>query len=389
MTRNRSGALPAVLWPLLFGNYVIGSGVMVAAGTLNEISADLSVSVASAGQLISVGALVMCVGAPTLAFFVSGWDRRRLLSLSLVWYGLLLCLSAAMPNYAALLPVRALALVAPAIFTPQATACIGLLVGPEQRGRAISFVFLGWALASVLGMPMAALLGGLFGWRVAFASVGVLAWVSAAWVWWTMPDGVRPLAMSGQAWRLTLQSPALMLTVGITLCSSAGQFTLMAYLAPYFKQVLDASPQELSLSFLWFGVFALAGNLLMSRFIDSVGSARGVLMSQAAMALAFALWPLGQSWPMALAVMVPWALGCFAANSAQQARLVGIAPSLASGSVALNSAAMYAGQAIGAAIGGAMVAADQMERLHAAGLAGLLLSIGCSVWAARQRPPPA
>ena len=84
---------------------------------------------------------------------------------------------------------------------------------------------------------------------------------------------------------------------------------------------------------------------------------------------------------------VPWALGCFAANSAQQARLVGIAPSLASGSVALNSAAMYAGQAIGAAIGGAMVAVGQIERLHAAGLIGLLLSIGCSIWASRQRPP--
>ena len=379
--------MPSVLWPLLFGNYVIGSGVMVVAGTLNEISADLSVSVATAGQLISVGALVMCIGAPTLAFFVSGWDRRRLLSLSLAWFALLLGLGALMPSYAALLPVRALALIAPAIFTPQATACIGLLVPPDQRGRAISFVFLGWALASVLGMPMSALIGGLFGWRVAFATVGVLSLIGAAWLWVVMPDGVRPAAMSGGAWRRTLQSPALILTVGVTLCSSAGQFTLMAYLAPYFKQVLNASPEDLSLSFLWFGVFALVGNLLMSRFIESVGSARGVLISQGAMALAFVLWPLGQSWPLALAVLAPWALGCFAANSAQQARLVGIAPSLASGSVALNSAAMYAGQAIGAAVGGAMVAAGQLDRLHAAGLVGLLLSIGCSIWASRQRPP--
>ncbi|NBQ89088.1 MAG: MFS transporter, partial [Betaproteobacteria bacterium] len=219
------------------------------------------------------------------------------------------------------------------------------------------------------------------------ATVGVLAGLSAAWVWLAMPDGVRPAAMSGDAWRRTLQSPALILTVGVTLCSSAGQFTLMAYLAPYFKQVLDASPKDLSLAFLWFGVFALVGNLLMSRFIESVGSARGVLISQGVMALAFALWPLGQSWPLALAVLAPWALGCFAANSAQQARLVGIAPSLASGSVALNSAAMYAGQAIGAAIGGAMVAVGQIDQLHAAGLVGLLLSIGCSMWASRQRPP--
>lgn len=379
--------MPAVLWPLLFGNYVIGSGVMAVAGTLNEISADLSVSIATAGQLISTGALLMCIGAPALAFFVSGWDRRRLLSLSMLWYAALHVACAVMPSYGALLPVRVITLISPAIFTPQATACIGLLVPPEQRGRAISFVFLGWAFASVLGMPMCALLGGLFGWRTAFFAIGALSLLSAWWIWVTMPDGVKPAAMSRDAWRRTLQSPALTLTVGVTLLSSAGQFTLMAYLAPYFRQVLQISPQSLSLTFLWFGAFAFIGNLLMSRFIDRIGAARGVLVSQAMMALAFALWSLGQTWGLALAIMVPWALGCFAANSAQQARLVGIAPALASGSVALNSSAMYAGQAVGAAVGGAMVEAGHMEALHVAGLVGLLLAMGCSIRATRHPAP--
>ena len=85
----RSDALPAVLWPMLFGNFVIGTGVMTVPGTLNEISTDLGVSVASAGQLISAGAVLMCVGAPMCAALVAGWDRRRLLALSMVWYALL------------------------------------------------------------------------------------------------------------------------------------------------------------------------------------------------------------------------------------------------------------------------------------------------------------
>ncbi|MFL6664918.1 MAG: MFS transporter, partial [Rhizobacter sp.] len=68
-----------VRWSLLFGNFVIGCGVMVVVGTLNEISSGLAVSVATAGQLISAGALLMCVGAPLFAAFVAGWDRRRLL----------------------------------------------------------------------------------------------------------------------------------------------------------------------------------------------------------------------------------------------------------------------------------------------------------------------
>src|SRR3954468_24897043 len=84
-----SERLPAVLWPLLFGNFVIGSGVMVVPGALNDISASLQISVATAGQLITAGALLMCLGAPLLAAVVAGWDRRRLLALSMVWYGVL------------------------------------------------------------------------------------------------------------------------------------------------------------------------------------------------------------------------------------------------------------------------------------------------------------
>ncbi len=98
----------------------------------------------------------MCLGAPLLAAVVAGWDRRRLLALVMVWYALLHLACAAAPGFAALLPLRALAVISPAIFTPQAAACVGLLVPAHERGRAITFVFLGWSLASVLGMPMGA-----------------------------------------------------------------------------------------------------------------------------------------------------------------------------------------------------------------------------------------
>src|SRR6185295_10073306 len=103
--------LPAVVWPLLFGNFVIGTGVMVVPGTLNEISSSLEVSIASAGQLISAGALLMCIGAPLFAAVVAGWDRRRLLALSMIWYGLLHLACVAAPNYAVLLPLRVITMI--------------------------------------------------------------------------------------------------------------------------------------------------------------------------------------------------------------------------------------------------------------------------------------
>jgi predicted MFS family arabinose efflux permease len=379
----RRAALPAVLWSLLFGNFMIGTGVMVVPGTLNEISFSLGVPVATAGQLISAGALLMCLGAPLMAALVAGWDRRRLLALSMVWYGAMHLACTLAPTFAALLPLRVITMIAPAIFTPQAAACVGLLVPPEDRGRAITFIFVGWSVASVLGMPIGAYVGGTLGWRSAFALIGLLSLASAFWVWRAMPDEVKPPALSAAAWRETLRSPALMLCILVTVLYSAGQFVLFSYFAPYYKQVLGTTPAQLGLLLMWFGAFGFIGNMLMSRYIDRLGASRAVMIGIVCMAFTFLVWPLGTSLVLAAVVAIPWALGCFSSNSAQQARLVAIAAPLAAASIALNTSAMYAGQAIGAASGGWMIAQHGMGILHWAGLGGLLAAMAVSAWATR------
>jgi predicted MFS family arabinose efflux permease len=245
-------------------------------------------------------------------------------------------------------------------------------------------VFLGWSVASVIGVPMGAWIGGTLGWRAAFGVVALLSLISAAWVWRSLPDGIRPPAFSRAAWAQTLQSRALMSCVAVTLLYSAGQFVLFSYFAPYFKLHLAVSPLELSLLFACFGACGLIGNVVMSRHIDRIGASRAVMWAVACMALSLLLWPLANSLALAALICVPWGLGCFASNSAQQARLVGIAPTLASGSIALNSAAMYAGQAVGAGSGGWLIAHGNMYDLHWFGLLGLLAAMGMSAWASRQ-----
>ena len=87
------------MWALLFGNFVIGTGVMLVPGSLNDLSSSLHVSITSAGQLITAGAVLMCVGAPVFAAMVGGWDRRKLLAGSMLWYGALHALCALAPDY--------------------------------------------------------------------------------------------------------------------------------------------------------------------------------------------------------------------------------------------------------------------------------------------------
>lgn len=371
-------------WALLAGNFAIGCGVMVVAGCLNDLVRALGVSVPVGGQLITVAAAAMSFGAPLLAAVVAGWDRRRLLALTLLWFGAGHALSALMPSYGALLPVRALTVLGAAVFTPQAAAAIGVMVPAAQRGRAITFVFLGWSLSSVIGMPLHSFVGEAFGWRWAFALVALFSFAASIAVWRALPDGVRPAALSLASWRAILTHPLLMGIVLVTALSAAGQFTVFAYFAPYYRQVLGASPAEVSLLFLWFGAFGLIGNLLVSQRIDRLGPARAVLITLVAMALSLAAWPLAGSVATMALVLVPWALACFASNSAQQARAGLANPAFAPAMIALNTSAIYLGQAAGAASGGALVAGTGYRALSAVGLAWVIAAIVCSAWVAHR-----
>jgi predicted MFS family arabinose efflux permease len=371
-------------WALLLGNFAIGCGVMVAAGSLNDLTRSLAVSVAVGGQLIAVAAVMMCFGAPLLAALIGGWDRRRLLTLALLWFGAGHLLSALMPSYAALLPVRALTVLGAAVFTPQAAAAMGVMAPPEQRGTAITFVFLGWSVSSVVGMPLHAYIGEAFGWRWAFALVALFSLAGAAWVWRAMPDGVQPPALSLASWRRIFTNPVLVGLVAVTALSGAGQFTVFSYFAPYYRQVLQASPAEVSFLFLWFGAFGLAGNLLLTRLIDRVGAARAVAFTLALMALSLLAWPLAAGVAGMALVIVPWALGCFSSNSAQQARAGMADPALAPAMMALNTSAIYLGQAAGAAGGGALVAASGYAALHWIGFGWMVLAIVLSAWVAKR-----
>jgi predicted MFS family arabinose efflux permease len=140
-----------------------------------------------------------------------------------------------------------------------------------------------WSLYWVC--PFGALVGGTLGWRSAFAAVGFLRLLSAAWVWRALPNGVKLTTLSMATWKAALQSPALMLCIAVTELYSAGQFVLFSYLAPYFKASIHITPVQLSLLFMWFGAFGFIGNVLMARRIDRIGASRAVMLGIARMAV--------------------------------------------------------------------------------------------------------
>lgn len=374
----------AALWALGFGNFAIGTGVLIVAGALNEIAFGLEVSVPVAGQLITAAGAVLCISAPLAAAFTSRFDRRALLTLSLGWYALGLALSALVSDFWLLMLVRVVTVIPAAIFTPQAAAVAALLVPPERRAGAITSVFIGWSLAAVAGLPLGTWIAGEWGWRATFAIAGVLAGVAAVTVAATVPQGLRVEPLTRAAWQQVARHPVLTLVLLVTAVSASGQFTFNAYIAPYLTWALGSTAGERALLFGLNGVAGVIGNAYIARRIDHIGAARVVGITLAAIAGGAVLLLFIRAAPalaMALVVVsfVVWGFGTFGSNSAQQARLAHVEPSLASASIALNTSGIYVGQAIGGALGGVLVAKVGVGVLPLATATLLFVAIALSI----------
>ncbi|TMS56952.1 MFS transporter [Imbroritus primus] len=357
--------MPSRLVILCLGNFVIGTGAMIVTGMLNEIAATFQIPATTAGQLITVFAFSVCLGAPLFGTLGSRIDRRLLLSGALAVYAVMHVLAALAPSFGTLMAARLFTAFGAAIYTPQAAATLSLLVPPLQRGRAISFVFLGWSIASVLGMPIGTWIATTLGWRVSMAVVATGAALAAWGVWRQLPRGLFVEPVGTQAWGAVLRHKPIMLVVATTAIQAAGLFTMFTYIAPMMRDVYGVTGGMLSLMFFGFGLCGVIGNALAANFMDRITPARVVRIALLCSLTALILWPLGEWSRIAMvALFMLWGLGGFATNSAQQARLITISPAAAPISVSLNSSCIYLGQALGAVSGAGIFAAAGPGALH-------------------------
>jgi predicted MFS family arabinose efflux permease len=369
----------ALVLAFLFGNFVIGTGVMLVPGVLVVLANEFGTSVPHTALLVTVAAAGICIGSPVLATLTSRIDRRTLLAGSLALYALGHALCALAPNLTVLIMVRSITLLGAAVFTPQAAATLGLVIAPERRAAAITAIFLGWSVASVVGSPASAWLGAHIGWRWTFAAFAVVCVMGVLWVMRVVPRGLHGSSLSRETWLRVLKHPALTAILLVTATSASGQFVTFAYIAPFVATLIDPSPTTLTLTLVLFGAASIAGNLWATRRIALRGASSNVMISLLSMCAGMATLAVFGDWMGAIVVgMLAWGAGIFANNSSQQARLVMASPELSGASVALNTSMIYLGQAFGTTLGGAVIAQAGYRWLPACGAAVLILALWLS-----------
>lgn len=375
---------PFTLWALLPGNFLIGTGVLLPAGLLNDMAMDFDITAATAGMLSLVGGLVVGIGAPLFATLTSHFDRRLLLTMALLLYGFGHLAAVFAPSFELQLWLRGVTIIGAAIFTPQAAATASLLVPAEKRAAVIAFIFIGWSAASVVGIPLGGYLSSVFGWRLVYGIMAVLSFAGALSVWLTLRPGlfVQPLGLA--AWGKALGSPVLLMVFLVTLLSMSGQFTMFAYIAPILRDAFGATPLMISMAFLIVGIAGVAGNWIASRVVGKYGADQIIAAGLASLCIGYIGFALAYgNFALAMVASVFWGLGSFSSNSLQQSRLAGLAPQIASATIALNTSFVYLGQSTGAFAGGRLMAANAMASLPWLSFAFLLAAIMASMLASR------
>lgn len=353
-----SGRLPLALYALTAGAFGIGTTEFVIMGLLQQVAADLGVGIAAAGLLISGYALGVFVGAPLLTLASGRMPRKAVLVTLMVVFTLGNLACALAPDYASLMAARVVTSLAHGTFFGIGAVVATSLVGPERKATAISVMFTGLTVATLLGVPAGAWVGVEFGWRATFWAVAAIGVVATAVIAWLVPATGRDAAPPSAREELrVLGRPQVRLGLLMTVLGYAGVFAVFTYIQPLLVQVSGFSEAAVSPILLVFGVGMIAGNLAGGRLADRwpMPAVFGTLAALAAVLLAmtFAL-----RHPVA-AVLFVGVLGAaaFATVAPLQMRVLrkaeGAGQNLAS---SFNIAAFNLGNAAGAWIGGLVIA---------------------------------
>jgi len=342
---------------LSIGAFGIGVTEFAPMGLLPVIAGDLGVSIPAAGLLISAYAVGVLIGAPLVTLTTGQMPRRTLLIGLAGIFTAGNLLAAISDSYGMLLAARILTSFNHGAFFGVGSIVAAGLVPPERRAGAVAAMFMGLTIANVVGVPLATWAGEHLGWRASFWGIAALGVATMASLRLTLPALPAPASGNALAELRVLRRGKVLGALALTVAGSSAMFTVFTYIAPILRDATHASLGFVTAMLVTYGVGLTVGNWLGGKFADrSVDRTLIVtLASLAAILAAFALL-MPYAGPTAVLIFL-WGVASFALVPPLQVRVMTAAadaPNLAS---SVNIGAFNLGNAIGAALGGGVIAA--------------------------------
>lgn len=377
--------MPLALLALTIGAFAIGTTEFVIVGLMPTISTDLSVTLPSAGLLVSFYALGVAVGAPVLTAMTGRVPRKTLLISLMALFTVANLLAWRAPSYDTLIVARVLSGLAHGVFFSVGSIIATSVVSKEKAASAIATMFSGLTVAFVTGVPLGTLVGQHFGWRATFLIVAAFGLIAMFGTMLFVPSNVvhtAPASIRKQA-ELFLK-PRLLLVFAMTAVGYGGSLIAFTYLAPILEQISGFSPPVVGLVLLLYGASVAVGNMLGGRLADKHGPVTALKVIFALLAGVLLLLDVtATSKTLVLIVVLGWGAVAFGNVPALQVYVVKQAERFAPHSVnvasGMNIAAFNLGVAGGAWTGGAIV--SHLGLMHTPSIAaGVVLGALALTW---------
>jgi MFS transporter, DHA1 family, inner membrane transport protein len=382
--------MPPAIYALALAAFSIGTAEFIISGILPPLAADLAVSIPTAGLLVTAYAIGVAIGGPILTIMTARFSPKQVIVTVLIMFALSQVLCALAPDYGLLMLARLLAACGHGVFFGAGNVVVARLVPPERRGAAFSLFIGGITVANLLGLPGGAAIGNAFGWRFAFAAVGILGAIATLVLLRVLPPS-RPAeheqaTLPSQLRALRHQQVYLSyLTITIVMIAALAFGT---YQVPLLIEITGVDPAIVPLYLLLGGVGAVIGIYGGGRATDwkPMPSLIAVLLLQSVF-YATMLFAMHHPILMGVNIFLSGAFG-FAFSTPLQARIILAAreaPNLAS---ALISTAFNIGIAGGAFLGAVMLSSGLgYQHLPIVGIVSGVLAAGVAAfsWSLERR----
>lgn len=380
--------MPRALLPLAIGAFGIGSTEFVMMGLLPRIAADFGVTVPAMGMVITAYAIGVVIGAPTLTLMSSRLSTRQTLITLMSIFVLGNLLVALSPDYQVLTAARVLTALGHGSFFGVGAIAARRSVTPDKATRAISMMFTGLTLANVIGVPLGTWAGQHLGWRYVFVGIAGVGAVTIVALRIFLPVDHQRIELRTEL--AAFRRPQVWFGLGITTIGFGSLFAVYSYISPILTQLSGIGEGQVSIVLVLFGIGTTIGTVAGGRFGDRSGMravAVGLLLVTGLMAL---FTVTADNVVLGGLTLVAFGVVAFSLGPIVQNRVIEAAGAGGSLVSAANQGAFNVANALGAALGAAVLQAGLGYRATmwvaaALALGGFLLAL-VSLTAERRRP---
>lgn len=274
-------------WTLILSlallTFVLGTSEFVIVGILPDIADGLSISIATAGTLVSAFAITFAIGTPLTMSLTSHLPKRKLMLTLTAAFIVFNLFSSLAPTYGILLVLRMMTAVVTGVLISLAMLVASESVPTGKRGIAVSFIFGGFTMANVFGVPLGTFIGQRAGWETTFLLTTVLGVVAFLAVYRVVPSHLTSVKTSIADQLRLLTNPRILIAFFIPAFGFGATYVVYTYLVPILKGVLGVPVAWISPILFAYGFISIFSNMAAGKIAshNPIGRLRFVFLIQA------------------------------------------------------------------------------------------------------------